>query len=123
MIVSLALALLLAAAPEDFQEYLDQIRKRVESTWKYPVKSDNLQGTVKFNLDRAGRVSELTLTKSSGRKDFDESVLEAVRGATPFPSLIKILKKSEVKAVEMTFKRKAVIIEEPKSTAPSKVLR
>jgi hypothetical protein len=62
MIVSLALALLLAAAPEDFHEYLDQVRKRVESTWNYPDKSDNLQGTVKFNLDRAGRVSELTLT-------------------------------------------------------------
>ncbi|HEU4341595.1 MAG TPA: energy transducer TonB [Candidatus Binatia bacterium] len=122
MIVSLALALLLAAAPEDFHEYLDQVRKRVQSTWKYPDKSDNLQGTVKFNLDRAGRVSELTLTKSSGRKEFDESVLEAVRAATPFPSLITILKKSEVRAVEMTFMRKTVTIERPKPTAPSKKL-
>ena len=123
MMVSLALALLLAAAQQDFDDYLEQIRKRVESTWKYPLKSDNLQGTVKFNLDRAGRVSELTLTKSSGRKDFDESVLEAVRGATPFPSLITILKKSEVRAVEMTFKSKSVVIEGPKPKAPSKVPR
>lgn len=122
MIVSLALGLLLAAAPEDFHEYLDKVRKRVESTWKYPDKSDNLQGTVTFNLDRAGRVSELTLTKSSGRKDFDESILEAVRSATPFPSLITILKKSEVRAVEMTFKRKTVVIQDTNPTAPSKKL-
>jgi TonB family protein len=115
----LALALLLAAGQDDFQQYLEQIRKRVESTWKSPAKSANLRSTVKFNLDRAGRVSELKIAKPSGRKDFDESVLEAVRGATPFPSLIKILKKSEVREVEMTFTRKTVMIEEPKAAAPS----
>jgi TolA protein len=120
--MSLALALLLAAAPDDFQQYLDQIRKRIESNWKYPANSDDLQATVKFNLDRAGRVAELKIVKSSGRKNFDESVLDAVRAATPFPSLITMLKKSEVREVEMTFKRKSVVIEAPKATTPSKPL-
>ena len=117
---SLALALLLAAVPDDFRAYLDQVRKRVESNWKYPADSDDLQATVRFNLDRAGRVSELKATKSSGRKNFDESVLDAVRTATPFPSLITVLKKSEVREVEMTFRRKSVVIEEPKAITPSK---
>jgi TonB family protein len=119
MMISLALALLLAAVPDDFRTYLDQVRKRVESNWKYPPNSDDLQATVKFNLDRAGRVAELKVTKPSGRKNFDESILDAVRTATPFPSLITVLKKSEVREVEMTFRRKSVVIEEPKGITPS----
>jgi TonB family protein len=120
MMISLTLVLLLAAVPDDFRTYLDQVRKRVESNWKYPANSDDLQATVKFNLDRAGRVSELKVTKPSGRKNFDESVLDAVQTATPFPSLITVLKKSEVREVEMTFRRKSVVFEEPKATTPSK---
>ena len=120
MMIALVLGLLLAAAPDDFRAYLDQVRKRVESNWKYPANSDDLQATVRFNLDRAGRVSELKVTKSSGRKTFDESILEAVRAATPFPSLITVLKKSDVKEVEMIFRRKSVVVEEPKAIAPSK---
>ena len=86
MMIALVLGLLLAAAPDDFRAYLDQVRKRVESNWKYPANSDDLQATVRFNLDRAGRVSELKVTKSSGRKTFDESILDAVRAAvTPHP--------------------------------------
>jgi TonB family protein len=118
MMISLALALLLAAVPDDFRTYLDQVRKRVESNWKYPPNSDDLQATVKFNLDRAGRIAELKVTKPSGRKNFDESILDAVRTATPFPSLITVLKKSEVREVEMTFRRKSVVIEEPKGITP-----
>jgi TonB family protein len=120
MMTAFTLALLLAAAPDDFRTYLDQVRKRVESNWKYPAASDELRATINFNLDRAGRVSELKITKPSGRKNFDESVLDAVRTATPFPSLITILKKSEVREVEMTFQRKSVVIEEPNAATPSK---
>lgn len=122
MMIAFTLALLLAAAPDDFRSYLDQVGKRIESNWKYPAGSDALRATVKFNLDRAGRVSELKITKPSGRKNFDESVLDAVRTATPFPSLITILKKSEVREVEMTFQRKSVVIEEPNAPTPSKPL-
>jgi TonB family protein len=120
MMVCLTLALLLAAVPDDFRAYLDQVRKRVESSWKYPPNSDNLQATVRFNVDRAGRVSELKVTKSSGQKTFDESILDAVQTATPFPPLITVLKKSEVREVEMIFRRKSVLVEEPKAVAPSK---
>jgi TonB family protein len=119
MMVCLTLAVLLAAVPDDFRAYLDQVRNRVESSWKCPPNSDNLQATVRFNVDRAGRVSELKVTKTSGRKNFDESVLDAVRTATPFPSLITVLKKSEVREVEITFRRKSVVIEEPKGITPS----
>jgi TonB family protein len=119
-VLSLALALLLAAAAADFDQYLDQIRDRVQSTWKYPAKSDSLQTTVKFNIDRAGRITDLEITRPSARKDFDASVLEAVRSATPFPPLLSILKKSEVREVGMTFKGKSVVIDAPKPAALKK---
>lgn len=109
--LSLALALLFAAAPADFDQYLDEMRKRVESKWKYAAQSENLQAAVKFNLDRAGRVSELEITKSSGRKEFDTSALEAVRSSSPFPPLLSILKKSEVREIEMRFKGKSVVVQ------------
>jgi TonB family protein len=118
--VSLTLALLLAAAQGDFDEYLDQARKRVESVWKYPDKAENLQATVRFNLDRAGRVSELKISKPSGRDDFDTSALEAVRKSSPFPPLLSILKRSETREVEMSFRRKSVTIEEPKPAGSQK---
>jgi TonB family protein len=118
--VSLALAFLLAGAQADFDQYLDQAKKRVESMWKYPAKSENLQATVKFNLDRAGRVSELKITRSSGRDDFDTSALEAVRKSSPFPPLLSILKRSETREVEMNFRQKAVTIEAPKPAGSRK---
>jgi TonB family protein len=107
--LSLALALWFLAAPADFDQYLDEIEKRVESKWKYPAKSENLQASVKFNIDRAGRVSELEIVKSSGRQDFDASALEAVRSSSPFPPLLSILKRSEVREVQMIFKGKSII--------------
>jgi len=109
--VFLVLVLLLAASQPEFDQYLEQARKRVEANWKYPGKSENLQAAVKFNLDRAGRVSDLELTSSSGRKEFDASVLEAVRSASPFPPLVSILKKSEVREVQMNFKGKSVVVQ------------
>jgi TonB family protein len=115
MVTALVITLLFAAQPGDFNDYLGEVRKRIEAKWQYPAKSDKLQATVKFTLDRAGRVTQLTVTKSSGNKNFDDSVLDAVRSATPFGSLITILKKSETRNVELTFRRKSVAIEGAKS--------
>ena len=115
--LSLALALLMAAAPADLDQYLDQIRGRVQSAWKQPAKSESLQATVRFNLDRAGRITDLEIAKSSGRKDFDASVLEAVRSGSPFPPLLSILKRSETREIEMSFKGKSVVVQKPKPPA------
>ncbi|HWO43293.1 MAG TPA: energy transducer TonB [Candidatus Eisenbacteria bacterium] len=113
--LALALTLLFAAAQADFDQYLHEASKRVQSHWQIPAKSDGLQARVKFNLDRAGRVSDLSISKSSGRKDFDQSALDAVRKSSPFPPLLFILKKSEVREVEMGFKPKAVTVEKTKA--------
>jgi TonB family protein len=103
--------------------YLDQLRRRVESVWKYPNGSDNLQATVKFDLNRSGYVSDVVITKSSGRDDFDASVLQAVKSATPFPPIPDdLMRKAEGRKVEMTFSRKPdkpALLKKPKPRSPA----
>jgi protein TonB len=106
------LGLLAAAAAATFDQYLEEVRKRVEAAWKPPAKSAGLQAVARFTLDRAGRVSDLKLVKSSGNRQFDESALQAVRANTPFPSLALIFKRSETREVEITFKRDALSVRE-----------
>jgi TonB family protein len=104
--------------------YLDQLRRRVEAVWRYPNHSENLQATVKFNLDRAGYISDLLITKSSGRDDFDLSVLQAIKTASPFPPIPEhLMQNTELRKVEMTFSRKfqepeLLKKQKPKSPAP-----
>ncbi|HXG51974.1 MAG TPA: energy transducer TonB [candidate division Zixibacteria bacterium] len=115
MLLSLSFALVFAATPQTFEGYLGQVQKRVQSAWKMPAKSEKLQATVAFTIDRAGRVTELRVAKSSGRKDFDGSALEAVRSVTPFPPLISILKRSETRDVEIRFRPNSVVALEAKA--------
>lgn len=116
--MSLALALLLAVAPKpgpkapttdmsDFDEYVGQLKNRVELVWSYPRDSENLQATVKFNLNAVGQVSAIGITQSSGRADFDSSVVEAIKRSSPFPRLPRrLVTESAVREVEMIFKGK-----------------
>jgi TonB family protein len=99
--------------------YLEQLRRRVEAVWKYPNQSENLQATVKFSLNRGGYVSDLLITKSSGREDFDLSVLQAVKTASPFPPIPDdLMQNSELRKVEMTFSRKPELSDSEKKSKP-----
>lgn len=93
---------------EESDAYLAELRRRVQSVWKYPNGSENLQATVKFDLNRDGYVSDVVITKSSGRNDFDASVLHAVKKASPFPPIPEqLMQDAELRKVEMTFSRKS----------------
>jgi colicin import membrane protein len=114
--MSLALVLLLAVAPKagpkasttdrsDFDEYISQLKNRVELAWSYPKAAEHLHATVKFNLNSLGQVSAIKITQSSGRTDFDSSVVDAIKKSSPFPRLPKrLVTESPVREVEMTFK-------------------
>jgi TonB family protein len=104
--------------------YLDQLRRRVEEVWKYPNRSENLQATVKFSLNRAGYVSDLLITKSSGRDDFDLSVLRAIKTASPFPPIpADLMQNAELRKVEMTFARKPQGSDSEKKSKPRQLKR
>jgi TonB family protein len=50
-----------------------------------PLKSKRLKVTLRFNLARNGSVSLVRVEKTSGDASFDDSAIQAVRRASPFP--------------------------------------
>jgi TonB family protein len=76
----------------DYNQYLQQLKKRVESVWKYP---DNVTGVqkvaVRFSLDRAGKLTLAEVLDSSDSR-LNSSAIEAIKRASPFPPIPEHLK-------------------------------
>lgn len=76
----------------DYGSYLNQLKKRVESVWRYP---DNVTGVqkvaIRFALDRAGRLTLSEVLESSDAR-LNASALEAIKRASPFPAIPESLK-------------------------------
>lgn len=68
----------------DYNRYLNQLKKRVESVWKYP---DGVSGVQKvailFTLDRAGRLVQSEVLESTDAR-MNASAVEAMKRASPF---------------------------------------
>jgi TonB family protein len=76
----------------DYNQYLNQLKKRVESVWKYPEGVTGVQKvTVRFTLDRAGKLTQAEVLESSDTK-LNASAVEAMRRASPFPPIPESLK-------------------------------
>jgi TonB family protein len=76
----------------DYNQYLSQLKKRVESVWKFP---DGVAGVQKvailFSLDRSGRlVSSEVLDSTDAR--LNASAVEAMKRASPFAPIPETLK-------------------------------
>lgn len=79
------------AAGIDFRHnYLNMVRLKIEHQKKYPdvAQQRNLQGqvTVEFNIHLDGKISEPSVSKSSGIQSLDLAALDAVKKASPFDS-------------------------------------
>ena len=69
----------------DVGAYLDQVESRIMAVWQLPKKVDGRNVIMRMHLERSGRVSNVRVEESSGDKEFDDSAVEAVRRAIPFP--------------------------------------
>ncbi len=77
----------LAKQEADYSAYLTLIKQRVQSVWKYPDGITGVQKvTVRFTLDKAGKLSQADVMDSSDSK-LNSSALEAMRKASPFPPM------------------------------------
>ena len=56
------------------------------AVWKLPPRSKGLQATLRYTLAANGSVSFVRVEKSSGDQSFDDSAVQAVRRASPFPA-------------------------------------
>ncbi len=76
----------------DYNQYLNQLKKRVESVWKYPENVSGVQKVaIRFTLDRAGKLTLAEVLDSSDVR-LNASALDAVRRASPFPPIPESLK-------------------------------
>jgi TonB family protein len=72
--------------------YLTQLKKRVESAWNYPDDVTGIQKvTGRFNLDRAGKLTQAVVLESSDSR-LNASAVEAMKRASPFPPIPESLK-------------------------------
>lgn len=81
-----------ALTSPDFAPYLEMIKKRVQSVWKYP---DGVTGVhqvnVLFVLDRAGKLVRAEIVDSTEPR-LSNGAMQAMRKASPFPPIPESLK-------------------------------
>ena len=85
------------------------IKTVIENNWRVPPEAieNNLEVTLRINLDNDKVVSNIAVTKSSGNNDFDQSAIEAVRQAKEFRELNGLRKEifeKELTQFSMRFK-------------------
>lgn len=69
----------------EFIMYTQELQRRVQESWIVAEKQPGLVASVSFKIQPDGEIQELELTQSSGDSVFDQSVVRAIRKATPFP--------------------------------------
>ncbi len=71
----------------EFSRYVPQIRAKVTQSWNQQglTQEFELETLVLVEIDQLGSVLDVKIEKSSGSKEFDRSVLNAVRKASPLP--------------------------------------
>lgn len=69
----------------EFVAYFNQMLGRIQGFWTWPHRRGDLEVTVGFGVRGDGEVFGLELLKRSGNASFDESVVRAVRRASPLP--------------------------------------
>lgn len=71
--------------------YLSVVQGKVSSNWVQPsarlILEDSLTTSVSFSIGRDGSISDVRVSRSSGRSTVDQSAAKAVRDSAPFPPL------------------------------------
>ena len=76
---------LFVTASDDAETYINKIEQRIMAVGKLPSTSDGLKVVLRYNLARNDKVSSVCVEKTSGNPSFDNSALQAMRRASPFP--------------------------------------
>jgi len=87
----------------DFNNYFNQLKRRVESVWKFPDGVSGLQKVgVVFTLDRSGRLIKADVLESSDTR-LNAGAIEAMKKASPFPPIPDSLKDLANEPLRMQF--------------------
>ena len=87
----------------DFNNYFNQLKRRVESVWKFPEGVSGLQKVgVVFTLDSSGRLIKADVLESSDAR-LNAGAVEAMKKASPFPPIPDSLKDLANEPLRMQF--------------------
>lgn len=75
------------ALETQYRAYYALIRDSVQENWRYPYSDDKVMIIVYIKIAGDGRVVSSRIEESSGNSLFDESLLGAIRKASPFAPL------------------------------------
>lgn len=72
----------------EYASYLTKIKKKIENIWSYPRQAFERKkegiSTVKFTLDKSGKLLGNRIVNSSGYYPLDREALDAVRASAPY---------------------------------------
>ena len=71
--------------PAEVLAYVERVKAAVKSKWLWSDSQTALRAAVLFKLDLDGRVSDLSISSSSGNSQYDESLRRAIMNANPLP--------------------------------------
>ena len=76
----------------DYNQYLNALKRRVESVWKFPENVNGVQKVaILFTLDRAGRLVQSEVLDSTDAR-LNASAVDAMKRASPFAPIPESLK-------------------------------
>ncbi|MBI4523115.1 MAG: cell envelope integrity protein TolA [Deltaproteobacteria bacterium] len=69
----------------EYIRYQNQIRSLIKDSWTWVGKRIDLEVTVRFGIRDNGEIVGLKIVRASGDPSYDESVIRALRRASPLP--------------------------------------
>lgn len=69
---------------QQFSDYMDSVKNKIDKNWTPPDTLEKAHIEVKFKIDRFGELIDSEIIYSSGNELYDDSVLEALKKASPF---------------------------------------
>ena len=71
--------------PRSYFTYMRSIQRELRSAWTWHTRRTNLKAEIEMRVGRDGTIIFAQIAKSSGNREFDKSVMRAIRAVDPFP--------------------------------------
>jgi periplasmic protein TonB len=88
----------------DFLLYYHSVQERIKNAWSFAGTNPNLTATVTFGINPDGSLNSVKVTDSSRDPAFDDSVVRAIRRASPFPAPPEKYRPQFAQGIEAVFK-------------------
>lgn len=85
-----------------FIAYVNRLENSVKSNWVIPHGKLDKKTIMVFDVDKNGKISNISASTLSGDKEFDETVLNAISASNPLEPFPKTIKNEKIK-IQFTF--------------------